>query len=88
MTAKLVLYAGRVQGVGFRQTTFDLAQGFAIAGYVRNLPSGDVEVLAQGEAGEVDLFLAALDRRMSANIRSRHAADVAVGDHDGFDIRY
>ena len=87
MTAKHVLYAGRVQGVGFRQTTLELSERFTVAGYVRNLPTGEVELVAQGEPTEVELFLAALDRRMAACIRSRQVTDTAPSDYDGFDIR-
>jgi acylphosphatase len=40
--------SGRVQGVGFRYTTRGLAQELGVAGWVRNLPNGAVEVWAQG----------------------------------------
>ena len=88
MTAKHVLYAGRVQGVGFRQTTSEIAEGFTVAGYVRNLPSGDVELLVQGDAAEIELFLKLIDRRMASYIRSRTVTDTAVGELDGFEIRF
>ena len=48
-----VLYSGQVQGVGFRATCRWLAGGFDIVGYVRNLPDGRVEVVAEGEAAAV-----------------------------------
>ena len=44
----VAIYSGWVQGVGFRFTTRRAAAGFAVAGCVRNLPSGDVEVVAEG----------------------------------------
>ena len=44
-----VTYAGRVQGVGFRATAVSLARSHpAVAGWVRNLPDGRVQVVAQG----------------------------------------
>ncbi|MBL8829940.1 MAG: acylphosphatase, partial [Planctomycetaceae bacterium] len=43
-----VLFHGRVQGVGFRVTTRSIAQRFAVTGWVRNLPDGSVELLAEG----------------------------------------
>jgi acylphosphatase len=86
MTAKHVLYSGRVQGVGFRQTTLDLSEGFTVAGHVRNLPDGDVELFVQGEPAEIELFLAMIDRRMAGHIRSRTVTDAAVGDYDDFEI--
>jgi len=43
------LISGRVQGVLFRYTTHEKASSLGLTGYVRNLPNGIVEVLAQGE---------------------------------------
>lgn len=51
-----VLYAGRVQGVGFRYTVQRLASGFEVTGAVRNLPDGRVELLAEGSQDELDAF--------------------------------
>jgi acylphosphatase len=43
------IVSGRVQGVGFRQHTDAHAQRLDIDGWVRNLASGQVEVLLEGE---------------------------------------
>jgi len=40
---------GRVQGVFFRASVEEHAQLLGLRGYVRNLPAGDVEVVAEGE---------------------------------------
>ena len=40
---------GRVQGVAFRANTRRQAMKMNIRGFVRNIPSGDVEILAIGE---------------------------------------
>jgi acylphosphatase len=42
------IVSGRVQGVWFRATTRDQAKELGLTGWVRNLPSGEVEVLACG----------------------------------------
>jgi acylphosphatase len=55
-----VLYAGRVQGVGFRYTTKTVATGYEVAGTVRNLPDGRVELVAEGLRDELDAFRAAI----------------------------
>ncbi|HSY17849.1 MAG TPA: acylphosphatase [Candidatus Acidoferrales bacterium] len=55
-----ILYSGRVQGVGFRYTAKTVATGFEIAGTVRNLPDGRVELAAEGLRDELDAFRAAL----------------------------
>ena len=43
-----VLFKGRVQGVGFRYTAERVALEMRVTGWVRNLPDGDVEFLAEG----------------------------------------
>ena len=54
MTAKSFVVGGRVQGVGFRYFVMREAQALGLAGWVRNLPDGRVEVLAAGEPGLID----------------------------------
>lgn len=44
-----VTVSGRVQGVGYRDWTKRQAKALSVAGWVRNLPNGDVEALLQGE---------------------------------------
>jgi acylphosphatase len=55
-----VFYSGRVQGVGFRYQTKQLATGYDVTGYVRNLPDGRVELLVEGEETEVRMFQQAI----------------------------
>ena len=54
MTAKHVIFIGRVQGVGFRFTAHRIAQRHQLTGFVRNLPDGTVEMLAQGPNRDID----------------------------------
>jgi acylphosphatase len=54
MTAKHVIFIGRVQGVGFRFTALRMAQRHHLTGFVRNLPDGTVEMLAQGPVQNID----------------------------------
>jgi acylphosphatase len=56
-TARHVFYEGRVQGVGFRYTVKNLARGFDVSGWVRNLADGRVELQAGGDVEEIDSFL-------------------------------
>ena len=60
MIARKVFYEGRVQGVGFRYTTRNIAKGYDVTGWVRNLPDGRVELQATGEEEEVRAFLDAI----------------------------
>ena len=61
-------YSGRVQGVGFRATARSIARSFRVAGYVKNLPDGRVELAAEGEPSEVDRFIESVRDRMSRNV--------------------
>jgi acylphosphatase len=48
---------GRVQGVAYRFYAEKYAGLLGITGWVRNLPDGRVEVLAEGSADSVETFL-------------------------------
>lgn len=87
MVARLVHYQGRVQGVGFRYAARECARGFAVAGYVRNLPDGKVELVAEGTAAEVDAFLDALADRMAGFIESEQRRERPVHGWTDFSIR-
>ena len=43
-----VFFSGRVQGVGFRYTTMQVAKEFEVAGQVRNLTDGRVQLEVDG----------------------------------------
>lgn len=53
---------GSVQGVGFRYSTQREAMQLEVTGYARNLDDGGVEVLACGEAEQVEKLIAAESR--------------------------
>ena len=44
-----VLVQGRVQGVWFRESTRQMAEELGLAGWVRNLPDGEVEAVFEGD---------------------------------------
>lgn len=52
-----ITISGLVQGVGFRWSCYQLAREMGITGFVRNLPSGQVYVEAQGKAGPLHSFI-------------------------------
>jgi acylphosphatase len=88
MVCKRVYYSGRVQGVGFRYTTQRLAENYTVAGYVRNLPNGDVELVAEGPASDVNDFLDAISRRMAGYIDRADVTDIPPVGFGDFSIRY
>lgn len=76
-----VFFSGRVQGVGFRYTTQRAASGFSVTGYVRNLEDGRVELLAEGEKGELDRFIGEIRQRMEDYIESLTIDSTDATDH-------
>ena len=84
-----VFFSGSVQGVGFRYTARRIAQRFGANGWVRNLPDGRVELVAQAEEAVLYEFLSALRDEFSGYIRDEDLNwhDAAAGVHD-FGIRF
>jgi len=56
MVTKRFVVSGRVQGVGFRYFAVREAEALGLAGWVRNLADGRVEVLVSGETAAVDVM--------------------------------
>lgn len=84
-----MLFHGRVQGVGFRYTTRDIASRFGVTGYVQNLPDGRVRLVAEGERAEVDRFLAAVMAEMADNIHGQDdELGKATGEFANFSVRH
>jgi acylphosphatase len=52
-----VLVSGMVQGVGFRYSVWERAQARGVAGWVRNLHTGQVEAEFEGEPGAVEALV-------------------------------
>ena len=55
-TARKFLISGDVQGVGYRFFAQRAAARHQVVGYVRNLPDGRVEAVAEGLADDVEAF--------------------------------
>ena len=53
MAARHIIFTGRVQGVGFRFTAFDIANRYRLTGHASNLPDGTVEMIIQGPADDI-----------------------------------
>ena len=83
-----VFYSGHVQGVGFRYSTRTVATGFEVAGTVRNLMDGRVELVAEGDRAELDAFRAAIrDAGLAGFIRDETVVwSDATNDIRGFEI--
>ena len=51
---------GRVQGVGFRYFTLSIANELGLFGWVRNMPDGSVQLVAEGPTAQLDKFVSRL----------------------------
>jgi acylphosphatase len=89
MERRRVHFSGRVQGVGFRYTTVAIARRHAVTGYVQNLSDGRVVLVAEGEAAELDRFLADLSETMQDYVRDTQSeTSPPTGEFQGFQVRY
>ncbi|HJX39692.1 MAG TPA: acylphosphatase [Anaerolineae bacterium] len=81
---------GRVQGVFFRDFTRTEARALGLAGYVRNLPDGTVEVVAEGPGDALEK----LQRQLklgppSARVERLDAHwEEATGEFNRFEVGY
>ncbi|MFN2474797.1 MAG: acylphosphatase [Chthoniobacterales bacterium] len=90
MASTQVFYAGNVQGVGFRYTVKQVAKGFDVTGWVRNLADGRVELRAAGAADELAAFIEAVGQReLRAHIKEQTEHPLAEElNVRGFEIRH
>ncbi len=76
LIARHIIFKGHVQGVGFRFTARRIANRHNITGFVRNLPDGTVEMLAQGSANNVNECISDVEGSFTGYIRKVEANDV------------
>lgn len=83
-----LLISGVVQGVGFRYHTYQIARQLQVVGWVRNLPDGRVQVLAEAESDILDQLIADLKAGPSFS----RVQDIEIewseptGQHSSFEV--
>jgi acylphosphatase len=88
VTARHFVVRGRVQGVGFRWSTAAVAGRLGVAGWVRNLPDGSVEVWAEADAGRIEALADWLRQGPGGARVSEVVSEAAVpAGVAGFEIR-
>lgn len=75
---RTIYFSGSVQGVGFRYTTCDIATKFRVTGFIRNLPDGRVELVAEGREIDLDRFQHAVEEAMCGHISDIAATESAA----------
>jgi len=84
-----IYYSGRVQGVGFRYRTQEIARMMNISGWVKNLPDGRVEIAAQSERKVLEEFIERLEGAMAFYITNHEVIWKKQNDNfKGFMIRF
>ncbi len=86
----LALVSGRVQGVFFRMFVVREAKALGVAGRVRNLPDGRVEVIAEGEKEKLNKLIEKLRQGPPAAIVEKVQVewDEYRHEYDDFQIDY
>ncbi|MBS0260927.1 MAG: acylphosphatase [Planctomycetes bacterium] len=84
-----VVFSGRVQGVGFRYTTRNLAKRHPVTGYVKNLPDGTVELVVQGATEAINGLLLDIAESFRGQITGTERTVSADSEkYREFDIRF
>ncbi len=72
---------GLVQGVSYRASTRDVAQRLGVTGWVRNLPNGDVEAVAEASNEVLTRFIAwCHEGPDEARVTGVHVSDAVPGE--------
>jgi acylphosphatase len=81
---------GRVQGVYYRAFVFRVAKNLSLKGWVKNSPSGDVEVQAEGARQSLEELLRELKvgPEGASVTKIDDTWSVYTGDFSAFDVRY
>ena len=85
-----VYYSGMVQGVGFRFTAERIAQALSLAGWVKNLADGRVELVCEGEESTLSDLL----KKIKGSVMKQYVENAevswlsATGEFKDFQIRF
>ena len=71
MVQSHIIFSGMVQGVGFRFTVQRYALDFGLKGWVKNLPSGSVEILMQGPKETIEALCQNIEDDFEGHVHDR-----------------
>ena len=90
MKCKKITAKGRVQGVGFRYYTLNLASIFNIKGYVKNRYYDQVEIIACGSDTDLIAFAEEIKKGPPhARVEDIQISEIITSkDYENFSIKY
>jgi len=85
---RITLY-GYVQGVGFRSYAKRHALALRISGYVRNMPDGTVQIVAEGDEMALEKYLKLVSRGpFMARVDRVETEEIPIAGRGGFRIEF
>ncbi len=84
---RYLVITGLVQGVWYRESMREAAEGFGVTGWVRNRSDGSVEAVIQGEQDAVDALIDWSRRGPPLARVTQVSVDAATGDYEYFEKR-
>ena len=84
-----LIISGKVQGVFFRDTTRRKANELGLVGYVKNIPDGDVEVVAQGNEDKIKELISFIKNNPGySKVKDVKMKNRKMENFNGFEIKY
>ena len=87
ITQSHIFYSGTVQGVGFRYTVERFATSLKLAGWVKNLSDGRVEILVEGPKEDIEKLIQQVDAHFEGYIKDKEISfNLVQGQFEDFSI--
>ena len=84
-----IFFSGRVQGVGFRYTSRQVAQRYDVSGWVKNLPNGSVEMIVEGSSEQLRKYIDDVSDSTHGHVADMQVTkSAATGEFSGMEIRH
>jgi len=89
MKSLKLIIKGKVQGVFYRATAFELATKLNLKGFAMNLPDGNVQIEVEGEAGAIEEFISWCRKGPEmARVDEVEIITQEIKDYKSFSVKY
>ncbi len=83
------IVSGTVQGVGYRYYALRMADRLGVRGFVRNMPTGEVQVVATADQDTLRrLEELLLEGPMMSRVTGVRSCQLPEEDYETFEVRY